>query len=1025
MITAVDPTSSLPDLSQCDVEPIHIPGSIQPHGVLLALNGPELRITQVSSTSLTLLGVAPAVLLDRKLATALGPALADAVREALTRYQELPDAPASFDWQPPDSDLVFSGCVHQSDQLVVLELEPTTATAPALNKARTQAIRGLSMVRAQAELSAKVQTAAEWLRRLTGYDRVMIYRFDEHSHGEVVAEALRADLEPFLGLHYPATDIPAQARRMFLVSPTRVIVDVDYTPSPLLPAVNPVSGRPLDLSRSLLCSVSLVHLEYLRNMGARATLVAPLLREGRLWGLISCQHCAPHPVPSEIREVVAWIAQDLGTQISLAEEIHSRRYEAFLKQCRNNIIVAMRRGTRLSALLSGPAQADILGAVGAEGAALVRGGQVTTAGVTPEPQRVLEIAEGLSPLRANDPFLLLATDCLSEHLPGTADLAATAAGVVLFPLDAEQTIKLVWFRGEQLHHVTWGGNPDKAMVMAPGGRLGSRQSFAAWSQIVRLRSKHWHTEELESARELGAMIDIEWRRIAEDALRANEALLTNLLDSLTAQIAVLDGQGVITLVNRAWRRFAEEHGGDADGQLGVNYLKACHSLPSDQYALEAHNALSGIRDVLGGVLDHFTMEYPCHSPVTQRWFVMHVSPLSGAHRGGVVAHEEITAQKQAELLRRASEEKYSALFQMLPEGVLITDPNGKIVDTNPASERIFGLTRAQQLERHVGGPEWTIVWPNGTPVAKEDLVSIRALREQSAIKDEEVGVVRPDGTVCWLLVASAPIPVAGYGVAVVLRDITERKAAVEALARLNAHLEERVLFIQSRQAAMGEMIGNIAHQWRQPLNALAMILANIHDLYEFQELSAETLEQALADGQRLLQKMSSTITDFRDFFRPTKEPVRFSARKQIRQAMLLVEASFKSKSFAIQLDAPEDVTLFGFPNEYSQVLLNVLTNAKDAMEERGLGAGTVQIQLRAEYGYGVVSVSDMGGGVPPAIMDKIFDPYFSTKAMGTGIGLYMSKMIIERNMQGSIDVHNTDTGAEFTIFSPLANLAKV
>ncbi|WP_366929836.1 GAF domain-containing protein [uncultured Thiodictyon sp.] len=232
--------------------------------------------------------------------------------------------------------------------------------------------------------------------------------------------------------------------------------------------MNPVTGQALDLSLSRLRSVSPVHLEYLRNMGVQASLTASLLRDGQLWGLIACHHATPRQVSPEIREFAGWMARGLSDQIALLEEQHRRREIARLKHCRDHIIDAMRQGTRLSALLGGPALADVLGAIGADGVALIHGAKLATGGATPEPSRILDLVERLSARHADDPPQLFATDCLSAHLEDTADLAATAAGVAIFSLDAAQSIKLIWFRDEQLRHVTWGGNPDKAVHRPPG-----------------------------------------------------------------------------------------------------------------------------------------------------------------------------------------------------------------------------------------------------------------------------------------------------------------------------------------------------------------------------------------------------------------------------------------------------------------------------------------------------------------------------------------------------------------------------
>ena len=272
-------------------------------------------------------------------------------------------------------------------------------------------------------------------------------------------------------------------------------------------------------------------------------------------------------------------------------------------------------------------------------------------------------------------------------------------------------------------------------------------------------------------------------------------------------------------------------------------------------------------------------------------------------------------------------------------------------------------------------------------------------------------------------------------------EVAEREAAERGLSEKQRQLEEinrsldlriadtvaeirrqdQVLIIQSRQAAMGEMIGNIAHQWRQPLNALGLLLANIKDAFDYQELDAEFVEKAVAEGNRLVQKMSTTINDFRNFFHPGKEPVVFSARRQIGDALALVKSSFASAAIEISLQAERDVPLFGYPNEYSHVILNLLANAKDAIVGAGVDRGRIDIVLREHEGGGVVTVSDNGGGIPAENLDRIFEPYFSTKEMGTGIGLYMSKMIIERNMRGSVSARNAGAGAEFAVFTPLAN----
>jgi signal transduction histidine kinase len=269
-----------------------------------------------------------------------------------------------------------------------------------------------------------------------------------------------------------------------------------------------------------------------------------------------------------------------------------------------------------------------------------------------------------------------------------------------------------------------------------------------------------------------------------------------------------------------------------------------------------------------------------------------------------------------------------------------------------------------------------------------------------------------------------------------LREIAERKEAEEALKQLNETLELRVknevaanrdkdhlLIQQSRLAAMGEMVHNIAHQWRQPLNSLSLIISNILDDFRFKTLTEETLERDAASARRLIEKMSTTIDDFRDFFRPDREMSSFDVATSIRDAVFIVEASLKSNHIELALEAPKGMTASGFPGQYGQAVLNLLVNAKEAILEHRQTEGRIRVALGQENGAAVLTVEDNGGGIPVDILPRLFDPYFTTKDQGTGIGLYMAKMIIERNMEGTISAANIEGGASFTLSIPLERTA--
>jgi len=233
--------------------------------------------------------------------------------------------------------------------------------------------------------------------------------------------------------------------------------------------------------------------------------------------------------------------------------------------------------------------------------------------------------------------------------------------------------------------------------------------------------------------------------------------------------------------------------------------------------------------------------------------------------------------------------------------------------------------------------------------------------------------------------------------------------------------QEQMLIQQSRMAAMGEMIGNIAHQWRQPLNALSLILQNIYYEYESKELTKEDLEHFIEKGQRLTENMSKTIDDFRNFFRPNKMVEKFKISESVYSTKELISASYKNNNIELIISLDEDKEIEGYPNEFSQVLLNILTNAKDALVEKRVKSAKVELSSKVYSDTINITITDNAGGIPETILPNIFDPYFTTKdkSIGTGIGLYMSKMIIENNMHGKITALNYNGGARFIIEIPI------
>ncbi|MBS4096975.1 MAG: PAS domain S-box protein [Sulfuricella sp.] len=393
---------------------------------------------------------------------------------------------------------------------------------------------------------------------------------------------------------------------------------------------------------------------------------------------------------------------------------------------------------------------------------------------------------------------------------------------------------------------------------------------------------------------------------------------------------------------------------------------------------------------------------------------------------------DVSEKKYAELALKKSEAFLRTLFDTAGEGIWVIDFNCVTVKSNRAMMEMLGIDESEFLYRSIFDF-----------VDQENAAIVRAKTEYSqsggAGQRYEVTLLRPDGgsIICQFHTAPLFDEVGNImGAFALVSDITERKRVEAELRKLSEALEARVLdeaaksrekdlllIQQSRFAAMGEMIGNIAHQWRQPLNALGILLGNIKDAWKFKELTSEYMQESVGTGWQLIQKMSTTIDDFRNFFKPNREKVIFNLRSSVEEALSLVETSLVHHSIEVLLESGGDVMALGFPNEFSQVLLNIIGNAKDALLEREIIPGRISIRLDAHHGQAHVTIADNGGGIPEAILEKIFDPYFTTREKGTGIGLYMSKMIVENNMNGLLTVRNVGDGAEFEIIVPMVENA--
>ena len=522
-------TGTVFDITECAREPIHLLGSVQSHGALLALAEPDLTITVASANTTAVLGVAPDVLLGLPVADILGAEQARQLHEAASDDDSVAAiVPVQLEQRKTGYQLEAS--VHRSDGLVICEFE-RYADQPfrfsSFYPAARQALLQLEGTRTVTGLS---QAAVRQVRAFTGYDRVVAYRFDGDGPGEVIAEYVAPGWEPWLGLWFPAIDVPPQARRLYLQNWIRVIADVNDRGAMLVPPQRPGTQRPLDLSGSALRTVSSYHLEYLRNIGVRGSMSLSLIQDGRLWGLMACHSGTPRRLSADQRAACEMFGIALSLQLNAVEDRQRAAGEAEARRVLQQMIDAAdavgpeRFGEHLVA------DARLCDLVGADGVYARFGGAWHASGLVPDLSGLPTL---LTHLPSGPVGRAWSTHRLGEELGELAHLAGDCAGLLLVPLSSTGDV-LAWFRGEVARTVRWAADPERPVVTGSRGqRLTPRGSSSVWQETVRGQCLPWSGEERGIAEETyRALYNVAVRHAT--TLRAANAELARSDDELEA-----------------------------------------------------------------------------------------------------------------------------------------------------------------------------------------------------------------------------------------------------------------------------------------------------------------------------------------------------------------------------------------------------------------------------------------------------------------------------------------------------------
>lgn len=516
------------NLTRLKQPPIHILTQIQPHGVLLVLQEPELTVLQVSRNTSAAFGIAPEKLLGKTLDDILDSVQVDRFRMGLS-YENLDLINPTKVWvrRKGDDYLVFDAIFHRSaDGFLVLELEPalTQETIPFLSFYHL-ARASINQLEATSNLQDFCQIIVREVRQVTGFDRVMLYKFDEDGHGEVIAEEKLDDMEPYLGLHYPESDIPQPARKMFLSNWIRVIPNAHAEPVQLYPTDNPITNQPIDLTLSILRSAYSCHIEYLHNMGVGASLTISLMKDEKLWGLIACHHRTPKYVPYELRKACEFLGRVIFAEIFSREEEADYSYRMKLAHVQSALIEYM---SQEDSFINGLVQHEpnLLDLANAKGAAICFNGRWTTIGRTPSEEELNYLVQWLAKLVEEEVFY---TDSLPLIYSDAERFKDVASGLLAIPISKRSYV--LWFRPEVIQTVNWGGDPNHAYELKQSSselRLCPRKSFELWKETVRLKSLPWKAVEVKATLELRkAIVNIVLRQAEELALLAQDLERSN------------------------------------------------------------------------------------------------------------------------------------------------------------------------------------------------------------------------------------------------------------------------------------------------------------------------------------------------------------------------------------------------------------------------------------------------------------------------------------------------------------------
>ncbi len=771
-------------LQKCAAEPIHQIGQIQPHGAMLVLSSDKHRtVLQASENLADFIDLPVDGVYGKPLTELIGDNKADQIEQLIKNASDNNTATGVVSITQQQEKMNLQARVFVTDKLFVLELirEDDKYQEKFLSDLLLTLQRSLLNLNAEPDTNRYFDRIALIVRELTEFDRVMIYRFDDNWDGEVIAESRVDSALSYLGTRFPASDIPPQARRLYTSNLVRLISDTEAKPVPILPVLNPATQQPLNMTHSVLRSLSPVHVEYLQNMGVRASMSISLLQNGRLWGLIACHHMSPKRMPYALQEASTFISQTVSAKLTLIEvhEQHNLGIEASRIVGKLLKISQARSEDIPEQLLP-----DLLALIGATGVIMAIEGKHYVHGEVPGPSAVKDLMVWLGSQPATE---ILTSNQLTELYPASKAYSEIASGIVATPISTEMRNSIVWLRPEKIRTVNWAGNLEKTIQsdMTGAVSLSPRKSFDIWNELWHRHGISWTQAEISTAAILARALteglaqksklesEIEQRQQTEKNLHSSEIKLDTILDGVAGYIYIKDTnyryQYANHMVCEMFGKSREEIIGHEDADF-FDEETAKRLRIDDRCVIE-----QGIR------VSKEEVNISSDGKVTKAFLVVKI-PLRNEDDTiyalcGIST--DITEIKRTEKALTKESEKNLALLRNASDGIHILDTEGNVIDASDSFCFMLGYQRDEIIGMNVS--RWDAEFT--------DSELKKAVRQQFEKKDITVFEThhrRRDGTIFDVEVSGFPLELDGTPVLFnSSRDISERKK-VEKEIRISA-----------------------------------------------------------------------------------------------------------------------------------------------------------------------------------------------------------------------------------------------